>query len=310
MSAPRVTIGFPVFNDHHYLPLAFDSLRAQEFTDFEVVVCDNGSSDGSWAICEKYAELDPRWRIERNPVNVGINGNFNKILGLARGEFFRLAAHDDLMAPTLIGRSVEALDAHPEAVLAYPGTVVIDGDGNETTYWDGDIDLTDPSPTRRLVTIAGRWRLANEVMGMVRTEVLRRTDPRSPYLSSDIATMIELVARGPFVRIDEPLFFRRIHAKSTFGAERSKDDVAGWHAETKAPAKRKEPRAGSDYNRLARGIAGSLIKAEDLPWSVRIPGMLAFQSVWAVRRSRIALGRWRRQLTRTPMPTSPWETTS
>jgi glycosyltransferase involved in cell wall biosynthesis len=303
---PRVTFGFPVYNDERYLPLAFEALRAQDFTDFEVVVCDNGSSDGTWAICERYAAMDPRWRIHRNETNLGIAGNVHRITSLARGELFRFAAHDDILAPTALRRCVEALDANPGAVLSYTETVVIDGEGNETLHWHGDLDLTSPSAIKRLTSLAGRWRLGNEIFGLMRTDALRACRPRGAYLSSDICVIVEMAARGAFVRVPAPLFYRRIHSAATFGGERSADEVASWHAPGAKGSKR-APRPGGDYNRLAVGTAKGLLLGRDLPWLVRGPGMLAFEAVWAFRRTRVTLGRWRRRLTRTPMPALPWE---
>ena len=106
------------YNVEKYLPLAIESMLAQDYPDFEIVVCDNLSTDSTWDILESYARKDERIRVYRNPENLGEAGNFRGG-ELAKGELFRLAAHDDLAAPTLISRCVEALDAHPEAILAF-----------------------------------------------------------------------------------------------------------------------------------------------------------------------------------------------
>ncbi len=125
--APRVTIGFATYNVERYLAGAFDAVLAQDYPDFEVVVCDNGSTDSTWEICQRYADKDSRFRIQQNETNLGYSGNVARLVSLARGEFFRLTGHDDLMAPTLVGRCVAALDANPRAVLAYARGIAIDG---------------------------------------------------------------------------------------------------------------------------------------------------------------------------------------
>src|SRR5262245_52548107 len=112
---PRVTLGVTAYNNERYLPGAFDAIIAQDFGDFEVVVCDNQSTDATWDICQAYADKDSRFRIYRNDRNLGHSTNYARVVSLARGEFFRLTAHDDRIEPTLLSRCVEALDADHRA---------------------------------------------------------------------------------------------------------------------------------------------------------------------------------------------------
>jgi glycosyltransferase involved in cell wall biosynthesis len=205
MDSPRVTLGFTTYNVERYLPQAFDAVLAQDFPDFEVVVCDNGSTDRTWEICQRYAATDDRFRVHQNPRNLGEAGNFAQVVSLARGEFFRLTAHDDLIAPSLVGRCVAALDAAgPAAVLAYPRAVLIDAEGTEIGPLDYPGDLRIRSPWRRTARM-GRVvnHGCNEVFGLVRTEVLRRTKLLVPIASGDVALLAELVARGQFVQLPD-----------------------------------------------------------------------------------------------------------
>ena len=80
-SEPRVSIGMPVYNGENYLAQALDSLLAQTFTDFEIVICGNASTDGTEALCREYAERDARIVYRRNESNVGAAANFNKVFG-------------------------------------------------------------------------------------------------------------------------------------------------------------------------------------------------------------------------------------
>src|SRR5262245_58806863 len=130
---PRVTIGVTTFDVETYLAGAFDSILAQDFEDYEVVVCDNRSTDASWEICQHYAAKDSRFRIFQNDSNIGMAANFAKVVSLARGEYFKLSSHDDRMGPTLLSRCVDALDANRSAVLAQGHTIVI-GDDDEEMY--------------------------------------------------------------------------------------------------------------------------------------------------------------------------------
>ena len=99
MSAPVISIGFPVYNGEDYLAQALDGLLAQSFGDFEILLCDNGSNDGSEAIARGYAERDPRVRYHRNAENIGAAGNYNLAFAQASGKYFKWTAHDDDHAP-------------------------------------------------------------------------------------------------------------------------------------------------------------------------------------------------------------------
>ena len=115
---PRVTIGLPVYNGQNYLVETLESLLAQTYTDFELVISDNASTDRTEAICRQYAAGDARIRYYRNDENIGASANYNRAFELGRGEYFKWAAHDDLLAPTYLERCVEVLDANPDVVLA------------------------------------------------------------------------------------------------------------------------------------------------------------------------------------------------
>ena len=77
---PRVTIGFATYNVERYLSGAFDAVLAQDYPDFEVVVCDNGSTDSTWEICQRYADKDSRFRIQRNETNLGYARNMARLV--------------------------------------------------------------------------------------------------------------------------------------------------------------------------------------------------------------------------------------
>src|SRR5687767_9303189 len=118
---PRVSIGLPVFNGESHLALALDSVLAQTFGDFELVISDNGSTDSTRQICEDYAKRDARIRYLRSDENRGAAWNYNRVFERSRGAFFKWMAHDDLIAPQYLERCVEALDRAPATtVLAFP----------------------------------------------------------------------------------------------------------------------------------------------------------------------------------------------
>ncbi len=128
-SAPTLTIGMPVYNGAKYIAEAVESILAQTFRDFELIISDNASTDDTESICRAFAARDPRVTYRRNRQNVGLSANNNLLVPLARGRFFKWAPCDDVLRPEYLERCVAVLDADPNVVLVYPGTQFVDGDG-------------------------------------------------------------------------------------------------------------------------------------------------------------------------------------
>lgn len=126
----RVTIGMPVHNDEKYVGEALDSLLAQTYLGFEIIISDNASTDKTSEICHYYERRDPRVHYIRQPQNCGPNANFNYLLSIARGEFFMWSASDDRWSPNFVGVLVELLERNPHAVIAFGAYTFIDTSGN------------------------------------------------------------------------------------------------------------------------------------------------------------------------------------
>jgi glycosyltransferase involved in cell wall biosynthesis len=107
---PSLTIGLPVYNGERYLAQALDALLAQTYQDFELIISDNASTDRTADICQEFVARDARVKYVRQRVNIGAGPNHNAVLTLARGRFFKWAAHDDVYAPTLLERCIEVLE--------------------------------------------------------------------------------------------------------------------------------------------------------------------------------------------------------
>ena len=115
-AAPKVSVFIPVYNRERYLCVAVNSILAQSFADFELLLVDDGSTDGSLALLERYAARDPRVRVEANGANLGIPRTRNRGLELARGEYIALLDSDDYAYPGRLEAQVRFLDAHPDHV--------------------------------------------------------------------------------------------------------------------------------------------------------------------------------------------------
>jgi len=207
---PRLSIGLPVYNGERYLAEAVESLLAQTYQNFELIISDNASSDGTEGICRRYVAHDPRVIFIRQPRNLGCVPNHNFVLGQARGELFKWASHDDIYAPKLLQRCVEALDTHPEAVLSHTGTSIIDNAGNRVRDIEYLLATDSPhAPERFHSVLFGTG--GDDFYGVIRTEVLRLAKPHASYHHAERTLMAEIGLHGTFCVLPEQLYFRRDH---------------------------------------------------------------------------------------------------
>jgi glycosyltransferase involved in cell wall biosynthesis len=225
---PRVTIGLPVYNGEKYLAAALDSLLAQTYANFELIISDNASTDGTEGICRGYMEKDRRLSYHRTSTNIGGCRNQNRLVALASGEFFMWAHHDDRRAPEYLERCVQVLDAQLSVVLCYSKTRVIDETGR---FLEKEQPLPDISPTSPQGRFARLIRLdykCDPVLGLFRTSVLKRTALFGLYPDHDRVLLSELALHGPFHEIPEPLFFRREHSLQSTAIYPGRQERLAW----------------------------------------------------------------------------------
>jgi len=215
---PRVSIGLPVYNGERYISETVDSLLAQTFEDFELVICDNASGDRTEQICRAYAAKDPRIRYIRNSTNLGSARNYRLALELSSGEYFRWSNDDDLFAPTSLERCVEVLDHNPSTVLTYPKTRLIDEHGHFISEYDDGLHLQSAIASERFAQLFQQLGLVNVIYGLIRADILKKTALIGNFIGGDIALVAELSLYGKFWEIPEFLFYRRFHpgASSSF----------------------------------------------------------------------------------------------
>jgi glycosyltransferase involved in cell wall biosynthesis len=227
----RVSLALPVFNGERYIEQAVRSLLAQTFTDFELIICDNASTDATEVICRRYAALDPRIRYHRNNENLGAARNYNLGFHLSSGEYFRWAAHDDLCAPECLERCVAVLDAQPSVVLCYTKTHVIDEEGRIVDSHDEGLVLLEDDPALRHRAFHerfGRTTWCDPIFGLMRRDALSRTRLHGNYNSADVILLEELALLGKIYEVPEYLFFRRIHPGISTRANPSPQAIAEW----------------------------------------------------------------------------------
>jgi Glycosyl transferase family 2 len=197
---PLVSIGVPVYNGERYLRQCLDSLQAQTCTDMEIVISDNASTDGTWAICTEAAQRDQRVRAVRQPQNLGAPANWNFTARQARGRFFKWASASDTCAPRMADESV---------VLAFGRTCFVEDDGRELGVFDRDFSVEDARPHERFRRVCHKLSINNAQSGLIRMDALRRTRLDRLYPGGDLVLMAELAMQGKWKLIDEVLLYRR-----------------------------------------------------------------------------------------------------
>lgn len=227
--SPRVTIGMPVHNGELYLAEALRSILTQEFTDFELVISDNASTDATEAICREFAARDRRIRFDRLAENLGAAYNYNSVFAKARGEFFKWAAHDDLCHPAMLRRCVETYDAaNQDVVLVYTRAHLVDSSGAVLEPDPIRLETRGRTAHERLASTLRRMTMATPLCGLIRASALEKTRLIGGYPSSDKVLLAELSMLGEIHEVPEFLFSRRIHGGASRRANRTQDEVARW----------------------------------------------------------------------------------
>jgi len=278
-TAPILSIGVPVYNGDAYLAEALTSILDQSFRDFELILSDNASTDRTASIAQEFARRDSRVTIRRNDVNVGLSANFNLLVPLARGRYFKWASSDDVLRPGYLERCVEVLESRPGTVLVYTRAEFIDQAGRPFEKDDPGWHLVDDDPAERLRTVIRSGHMVNSILGVIRADALRRTRLLPRYPGGDYRVLGELSLLGTFVELSDPLYVRRIHAESSKGNTGNEAWLRQYWSGSR-------PGAGAPYWRLcgdhARTIVGS-----SLPWGAKASLLTHLGRVMTARRDRL-----------------------
>jgi glycosyltransferase involved in cell wall biosynthesis len=226
--SPAISVGIPVYNGANYLAGAIESILGQTYQDFELLIQDNASTDRTEEICREFACRDARVSYVRNAENLGAVPNYNLLFERARGRYFKWAPHDDVCAPTFLERCAAVLDADPAVVLCSGQTRLINDDGSSISYDPArkvyvtrhgtPVGIIDPdhraegaAPAGRFWDVLVRTMRTFEIFGLIRSDVLRRTQLHGNYYGSDKVLLAELSLHGRFHLLPDVLMYRRCH---------------------------------------------------------------------------------------------------
>jgi glycosyltransferase involved in cell wall biosynthesis len=231
----RVSVVVPSFNNASFIEATMDSILAQTFEDFELVVADHSSDDGTWELLQRYL-ADPRVRLLRTEAGGGAPRNWERVTTAARGELLKLVCGDDIIYPDCLRRQVEAMDADPSVVLVAAQRDLIDARGDTLLAHRGLAGLTgrvSGTAAARHTVVAGSNIFGEPACVLIRRETLLDAggwDGRHPYVI-DLATYVNVLLRGEFFGIDTPLAAFRLSSSqwSVHLAREQSGQVIGFH---------------------------------------------------------------------------------
>jgi glycosyltransferase involved in cell wall biosynthesis len=212
--SPRAVFGVPLYNNERHLPEALESLLRQTYDDVAFVLVDDGSTDGTEAIAERYAALDRRISYERNANRLGMVRNWRKTFDRASElfpdfEYFAWGSDHDVWHPRWLATLIRELDEDPEAVAAYPHTLGID-DGGTVVRQPWSFSTTGvPSPRDRLRLAVHGMTAGSMVYALFRREPLARCGVYREMLLPDRLLLAELALHGTFAQAPPRLWYRR-----------------------------------------------------------------------------------------------------
>lgn len=211
MSTPKVSVCIPTYNRAHFLPDAIAGVLAQSYSDFELVISDNASTDHTTEVLGRYR--DPRLRVHRNATNVGLLENFRRCFALARGEYAVILGSDDYWDPALLARVVPLLEENPRVLLAQTGGTLVTAAKQRLRTHILPLERVTPGLEyfrRIMLDELPDGFLSSTLFRMSAVQKVGGFDARLPN-TQDFALVARLALEGDFGFVAEPLVFARKH---------------------------------------------------------------------------------------------------
>jgi glycosyltransferase involved in cell wall biosynthesis len=268
----RVSIGMPVWNGEAFVAEAIESVLAQTYGDFELLISDNCSTDATAEICQTYMKRDARINYIRQETNIGAAANHNEVFRRSSGRYFKWACHDDVLAPEFIQESVRVLDEDETVVLCSPATVLINEDGSRVCYspeyhammdsygrkWpitpEKNPQLMSNDPANRFAALLLNTSMCLEIYGLIRRSALEKTRLMPHHVGGDKVVLAELCLMGRFYLLQNSLFYRRCHP-GQFSSARSGSYQAKWFSGKKDHIFGQQIRLLTEYSRAVLAAA-------------------------------------------------------
>ena len=235
IAAPQISVIMPVYNAERYVAEAVESILAQTFTDFEFLIIDDGSTDGSLEILQKYADEDPRIRLKSRP-NTGYVVALNEMLADARGEFIARMDADDISVPFRFESQVAFMQREPSVCAIGSGVELIDPNGLKLTTMQ-------LPPTHREIdahNLQGRSSAICHPSTLIRRSAIAAIGGYAPtyYCAEDVDLFLRLAEVGLLANLNDMLLQYRQHVESIGYSKRNEQLHAAWRAACDAYTRR------------------------------------------------------------------------
>ena len=213
-----VSVGLPVFNGADYIREALDALLSQTYTDFELIISDNASTDDTVKICKEYAAREKRIRFVRQKKNLGALGNFDFVLKEARGTFFTWAAADDLVSPNWIAHLVSNIRDTDLGVFGQYQYVSESGKNEGAPATPRHLKRNSQLKTFMLADTCGK---CFYMYSLFRRDTLASMSlfAEKPFLGNDQIIIMRLLEHGDLRSIPGAVLKYRLHDTTTSSSE-------------------------------------------------------------------------------------------
>ena len=212
---PLVSVGLPVYNGQNFVAEAIQAILSQTFSDWELIISDNASTDRTVSICRGFADKDGRIRLYESKRNMGVAPNFNRVFQLSRGQYFMWLAHDDLVGAAFLESCIQELENDEHAALAFPKLAYVDANGRPLHRQISDIFILGSTAEVRVIQLMKLATRSTHIFwsqfGLIRRSVLEQTRLMDMYNGSDQVLLLKIAVLGNFKQVDKELFFRREH---------------------------------------------------------------------------------------------------
>jgi glycosyltransferase involved in cell wall biosynthesis len=203
-----VSIGLYVYNGERFLEAALRSNLNQTFTDFELIISDNASTDRTGDIAQCYAKRDDRVRYYRSEKNMGAGWNLRRVYELATCKYFKWSAADDVLEREFLRLCVEILEREDDCVVAYAKPKEVDGNGTFIRNYDIPVKVDSNDAVARFQDMILIDHNCYQIFGLIRMSALHQPPPHGIYVNADRVLLSRLSLLGRFCEIPEALFIR------------------------------------------------------------------------------------------------------
>jgi len=219
MDVPQITVAMPVYNGEGYVHLAIQSVLDQTYSDFELLIVDNCSTDGTLEVVKGFS--DPRIRLHVNSSNLGMVGNWNRSVELATGEYIKFLSHDDLLDATCLEEQIDGFlqQKHENIGIVTCKKRVINQNGKNVMPGfglRGQSRIISGGVAIRKSIRSGRNVIGEPSVVLIKTSALKAAGPfELPEFTPDIKMWFEILQKNDLYFIDKTLASYRISKRST-----------------------------------------------------------------------------------------------